>query len=1120
MSGATPSFYVTGGTLRHDAPSYVERQADHDLLEGLRQGEFCYVLTSRQMGKSSLMVRAAARLREERTHVVVLDLTAVGQNLTPEQWYDGLLVRMGRQLDLEEELEEHWQGHLRLSPVQRLFATIRDVALVHRPGPHVVFIDEIDIVRSLPFSTDEFFAAIRECYNRRTEDAEMGRLTFCLLGVATPSDLVRDTRITPFNIGRRIELLDFLTSEAKGLTAGLASPTPGALPPDDMLARMLFWTHGHPYLTQRLCLAAAQLNEQPDKALRNPAEVDLLCEELFFGERARERDDNLLFVRGRLLRADVERAGLLHLYDAVLRGRRVRDDERDPLVSVMRLAGIVRLEEGRLVSRNRIYERVFDRAWVRGQMPDAELVRQQAAFYRGVLRTTAIASVVVAAITITVLIAVKQAASQAQAHFSQAQVTRKSGLAGQRIESIQALRAARSHFANEAILRDEVIACLALVDLRETTNGMVKLHGNTVGELSADLEVSAEAGDDGSITVRRLRDGQALASLPGFDQPVERLRFDPVGSVLAAEYCGQSQTQIVVWNWRAQRQLFNRSYGVSGESLDFSADGRKLAVGGPEGTVEVFALPEGELQCTLELKLDSGEPRAPQAMRLSPSGDLLAVSSLDDQYVELWNLGTTQKIAQPYHAGVVHDLAWHPGGQLLAAACEDTRVYLWQTNDYQKARKLAGHEGAVTAVAFNYQGTLLASLGDDETVRLWIPSTERQLAGTLGRESFEQLRFSTNSRRLMASGRRPPKTRVWEVYGGELTVLKARTGAEKALRTIDFSPDNRHLLAASANRFTIWETGFGQELETVPMPNARAAWFAADGQHVVASSDSGLSKVRILQEEPANPGRFIAGAPLLLYQVPQVPPEQGTSARLEWKEKANAGRRAKPLDELGTMAMSLDRRTAAVVRSNNVLLVPLESEDANDVRTHPLDVYYSLVALHPQCAWLASRAGDSNVLNLWYLSDAAQQLAPTNVPGSTYFTFSPDGLWLATCWEGKFRFYRVGAWRDPAFVVSRMFASDQHAPVAFSMDGRTIAVAASRYSVQLLKLPESGRGEPTLIATLESPDRFPLEILAFSPDGRHLAAATDGQIVLLWNLAALGEGLASLGLRGDWPGAP
>ena len=94
MITADRVFYVTGGNLGRDAPCYIERQADQDLYRYLRQGEFCYILDSRQVGKSSLMVRVAGRLREEGTAVVTLDLTAIGQNVSAEQWCGGLLERV------------------------------------------------------------------------------------------------------------------------------------------------------------------------------------------------------------------------------------------------------------------------------------------------------------------------------------------------------------------------------------------------------------------------------------------------------------------------------------------------------------------------------------------------------------------------------------------------------------------------------------------------------------------------------------------------------------------------------------------------------------------------------------------------------------------------------------------------------------------------------------------------------------------------------------------------------------------------------------------------------------------------------------------------------------------
>lgn len=386
-------FFVTGGTLRHDASCYVERPADRQLMTGLLSGEFCYVLTSRQMGKSSLMVRTAGTLRERGMNVVVLDLTAIGLNLSAEQWYDGLVVRMANQLRLEDELEEFWTSNARLGPLQRMMAALQQVVLpklAARGGQAlastgagqggvrlVVFVDEIDTVRSLPFSTDEFFAAIRECYNRRAIDREFNQVTFCLLGMAMPADLIRDPRMTPFNIGLRIELTDFSEREATPLALGLDSrlAQSGGVRPDarDLMKRVLHWSGGHPYLTQRLCRAIVEAELSLHSGLTAEQFIDRLCDDLFLSSRARERDDNLLFVRERLLRTEKDLAALLGLYELIWKGDPVRDEEENPLNDELRLAGIVRASTGLLSVRNLVYHQVFDAAWVKANRPDAEV---------------------------------------------------------------------------------------------------------------------------------------------------------------------------------------------------------------------------------------------------------------------------------------------------------------------------------------------------------------------------------------------------------------------------------------------------------------------------------------------------------------------------------------------------------------------------------------------------------------------------------------------------------------------------------------------------------------------------------------------------------------------------
>jgi tetratricopeptide (TPR) repeat protein len=357
---SSPSdFFVAGGTLSATAGSYVSRAADEQLFDLAAAGDFCYVLTTRQMGKSSLMVRTEARLREQGIRTAILDLTAMGSN-TEETWYLDLLTELADQLRLTQDTEEWWKAHAALGAVRRFSSFLRDVVLHEINEQIVVFVDEIDSTLGLSFA-DNFFAAIRAFYNARAVNTEYSRLTFAFFGVAAPADLIKD-RTTPFNIGTGIELRDFNRTDAAVLQQGLEAVYPGQ--GELILDRIYYWTNGHPYLTQKLCHEAVDTKRSE---LWTDMAVDEMVAGLFLSNQT-NREQNLQFVQDRIVKSP-QRRKLLSLYRDLLANRKVVNDEQSTPQNQLKLAGLVKAQSGNLQVHNEIYRRVFNKSWVKENTP-------------------------------------------------------------------------------------------------------------------------------------------------------------------------------------------------------------------------------------------------------------------------------------------------------------------------------------------------------------------------------------------------------------------------------------------------------------------------------------------------------------------------------------------------------------------------------------------------------------------------------------------------------------------------------------------------------------------------------------------------------------------------------
>ncbi|MEH1827342.1 MAG: AAA-like domain-containing protein, partial [Nostoc sp.] len=708
--------YTVGGTVQAGGGIYIPRLADKELLNLCRKSTFAYVLTPRQMGKSSLMVCTANMLREEGINSVVIDLQELGAQVTAEQWYFGFLVKLDDQLMLDTDVKSWWEIHSHLGVSQRLTLFFEQVLLSKLEGQVVIFVDEIDSTLSLDF-TDDFFIAIRYLYVARATNAEFNRLSFVLLGVGSPGDLIQDAKRTPFNIGQRVDLTDFTFEEALPLAKGLGLSENKE---QQVLQWVLKWTRGHPYLTQRLCAGVVKfLGDSEQGKQENIAEEDIkaIVSSTFFGMMS-EQDNNLQFVRDMLTKRAPSQE-VLTVYREIHDGRRVVLDEEQSLAkSHLKLSGVVRREHNTLQVRNLIYKKVFDRKWLnqhlRFKLRDRwEQLKPGLPYVIGLL--------IFSGLMIGVSIYVNDERLTAQQARDSEKLQREK--ADQRTrEALEARKIAEQQRKEADIQRQKAkageISAKKAQQISEQRGKRLKeaeiLARKQQKEAEKQRDLANNAKQD--AIQRRINAELQAESLKSQNLFAANLELDALIVALKAGKSLKEHSNIIEADNRikvilALEQVVDKikennrleQHSSAVVNVNFSPDGKTIASASWDGTVKLWNL-SGKLLHTLV-----GHNAEVVGVKFSPNGKTIVSISRREQKVKLWNV--SGRLLHTFDEA--DSVKFSPDSKTIATVSQDKKVKLWNVSG-----QLLHTFDEADSVKFSPDSKTIATVSQDKKVKL------------------------------------------------------------------------------------------------------------------------------------------------------------------------------------------------------------------------------------------------------------------------------------------------------------------------------------------------------------------------------------------------------------------
>jgi len=678
------SFYITGGPLPLEASSYVVRQADTDLYESLLAGEYCCVLSGREMGKSSLAARTCARLQKEGVRTVFLDLAQFGGGAdaaTREAWCLALLTQAGRDLGLYTEFLAYWQARPEFSPEQRFFGALLQPGLDAAPAPLTVFLDAVDAVTILPFDTDAFFAAVGKCHLGRAGEPTLDRLAFCLLGSEHPAASASGTRTSSFSLGRRVDLRNFTAEEAAPLAQGLGAHG------DILLPRILHWTGGHPCLTQRLCRACAE-NEAG-----TAAEVDSLWTAAFVTQTVMGNGSRLAQKQALPRQRRTFRRGLLPTVAVLLIAAGLAGRALHNVFLADRKADLTRAAAGR-ASREKekaglgLYAAnmsLIERDWKNNdighlrEMLEATRARGLGTFEWGFWNRLC--------------------------HLDLLTIQ------GQN-EGIWSVAFSPDQRSIVTGSQDQTATVWDAASGRE----LFLLSGHTASVRSVAFSPDGKRIATGSLDhTAKLWDAQSgteILTLKGHSGPIASVAFSADSQRIGT---ASSDRSAQIWDVGTGAVLLTlKGHTRDVNSIAFSPDGKRIVTGSSDKTAAVWDAVTGRTLLTLK-----GHTDAVCSAAFSPDGTKIVTGSRD-RSAKLWDARTGKELRTlGGHSGVVCAASFSPDGSRLVTVGATNSAKVWDAADGRELFTLNGHTRPVTSAVFSADGTRILTGSTDGAAKVW-----------------------------------------------------------------------------------------------------------------------------------------------------------------------------------------------------------------------------------------------------------------------------------------------------------------------------------------------------------------------------------------------------------------